>query len=242
MPGKETLSKSRKFLFDQNCFDDDYVEEPEFVEPPPPVFSEEELETARKDSYAQGKKDGLEEARVSREKFVSELIQKIQREFKTLFAAESERAALFETESVYLARAVFSRLFPLLNEKNGLAEVEAVIVNALENGRNIPEIIVEVNPDYVESVQQHIAKTAESLSAAGTCRIAANPALKAGDCHLVWQDGGAERSADAIADQIAQIFEQTLADRARLPDNGKESTIDTNTDTDTEKASSGDDI
>lgn len=220
MAEQDTLSKARKFLFDQNCFDDGYVEEPEFVEPPPPMFSEAELEATKQEFYARGKKDGLEEARVSREKFVADLMQKISRDFTTLFAAESARAAQYEAEAVYLARAVFARLFPALNERHGLAEVEQVIVKILENARGLPEVIIEVNPDYVESVQQRVAALADALSSTGTCRVAGNAALKAGDCRLRWQDGGGTRSAETIAAQIGHIFEQTLADRARLRDNG----------------------
>ena len=214
------LPKAKKFLFDQNCFDDDYVEEPEFVEPPPPTFSEAELDAARQEGYARGKRDGLEEARISREKFVGDLVQKISRDFSTLFAAESARAAQYEAEAVYLSRAVFARLFPGLNEIHGLDEVERIIVKTLENCRTLPEIIIEVNPDYVESVQEHITKTLESLSAIGSCRVTGNSLLKTGSCRMSWQDGGSSRSAESIAAQIGQIFEQALADRARLRDNG----------------------
>ena len=221
MAGRETLPKSHKFYFDKNCFDDDYVEEPEFVEPPPPTFSEAELATAKEESYARGKKDGLEEARLSREKFVADLTQKINKDFAALFAAESARAARYEAEAVYLARAVFARLFPALNERHGLAEAEAVIINTLESCRSLPEITIEVNPDYVDSIQENIGRALQSLSNAGICRVAGNPALKTGDCVLSWQDGGASRSAEAIAAQIGLIFEQTLADKARLRDNGE---------------------
>ncbi|HEY8192148.1 MAG TPA: flagellar protein FlbE [Alphaproteobacteria bacterium] len=220
MADHDAIPKAKKFFFDQHCFDDGYVEEPEFVEPAPPTFSEAELETARQESYARGKKDGLEEARISREKIVADLIKKISSEFTTLFAAESARNAQYEAESVYLARAAFSRMFPGLNEKHGLQEVERIIIQTLEHLRSLPEIVIEVHQDYVESVQAHIASTTESLSATGICRVAGNESLGKGDCRLVWQDGGGSRSADAIAAQIMQVFEQTLADRAPLRDNG----------------------
>jgi flagellar assembly protein FliH len=223
MADHDAIPKAKRFFFDQHCFDDGYVEEPEFVEPPPPTFSEAELEAARQEAYARGKRDALEEARISREKFVADLIQKISREFATLFAAESARNAQYEAESVYLARAAFSRMFPALNERHGLQEVESIIIRTLENVRNLPEIVIEVHPDYVESVQAHLAVTGQDLAAAGKCRVAGNESLDKGGCRLAWQDGGGSRSADAIAAQIMQVFEQTLADRAPLRDNGDRS-------------------
>lgn len=213
--------KAQKFMFDLHCFDDGYVEEPEIVVPPPPTFSEDELAAAKAEAYAQGKKDGLEEARLSREKFVADQLQKIAKDFAALFAAESVREALFESESVRLARTAFARIFPALNQRHGLEEVNRVVAAALENCRGLPEIVIEIHPDYVEDVRQHIAKAADPLSAGGICRIAGNDSLAAGDCRLSWQDGGCVRSAAAIYAKIDVIFDEALADRGTVRDNGE---------------------
>lgn len=219
MARQSKTPKGQKFMFDLHCFDDNHVEEPEIVIPPPPTFSEEELATARAEAYAQGKKDGLEEARIAREKFIADQLQKIAKDMATLFAAESERESMFESESVRLARAAFARIFPALNERHGLEEVNKVIAGTIEACRNLPEIVIEVCPDYVEAVQQHIAQAATPLSATGITRVAGNNALSAGDCRLSWLDGGCVRTSAAIYAKIDVIFDEALADRGTVRDN-----------------------
>ena len=101
MTQNDTLKKKpSKFLFDMHDFGDvEPIEKPEEIEPPPPVFSEKELETARKESYQSGKNDGLAEAANSREKFVSGLLETISKDFDALYKQEAARARIYEQEA-----------------------------------------------------------------------------------------------------------------------------------------------
>lgn len=223
MGKQDTLPKSapKKFLFDQHNFDEGYVPEPEI--PPPPVYSQEELDAAQKSSYDRGKKDGLAEAHASFEKRATDLLDKIMQNFKTLFAAEEQRARLYESESLYLARAIFSRLFPNLNERHGLEEVERVITDVLESHRTNPEIIIEVHPDFVESIRASVENAFKNLHGTGLCTITGNETLTPGACRLSWNDGGAVRDPQTLAEQISHILEDGLAEKPRLRDNGQDS-------------------
>jgi len=218
MPEHDTMAKPKKYFFDLNNFNDDFGPEPEV--PPPPVFSQEELDGAQKSSYDRGKRDGLAEAKASRDKQVADLVGRIAQNFSTLFAAEDARMSLYESETICLARAIFERLFPGLNERHGLAEVERVIMGVLESHRMRPEIVIEVAPDYVEPVRISINEALKGAHGNGSCAVEGNPALGPGDCRMRWNDGGAERGAARIAGQIAEVLEQTLADRRSLRDNG----------------------
>lgn len=218
MAEQDTLPKARRFFFDQNNFNDDFVPEPEI--PPPPVFSEQELEAARKEAYQQGKNDGLAEAAASREKKIADLLQKVTQNFSMLFAAEQERARQYEAEAVYLGRAIFNRLFPALNERYGLEEVQKAISLVLEKQRSREEIIIDVPSDYVDPIQKLVDRAAVAGAMAGVCRVREDKALRPGDCRLRWNDGGASRDPAALAAEIERIIEHILADRPRLRDNG----------------------
>lgn len=220
MAEQDALPKARRFFFDQNNFNDDFVPDPEV--PPPPVFSEQELEAARKESYRQGKDNGLAEAAASREKKVADLLQKVTQNFSTLFAAEQARAAQYEAEALYLARAIFSKLFPALNEKNGLEEVQQALSSILENQRSQAEIIIDVPPDYVEPIQRLLDQAALAGNVAGVCCVKEDKALRHGDCRMRWHDGGAGRDTAALAAEIERIIKHILADRPRLRDNESE--------------------
>lgn len=217
--------KARKFLFDRNNFDDDVEDEvvTEELPPPPPTYSEAELEAARKRGYEDGKRDGIAEATASRERFVSGILEAISKSFTALFDEEKNRNDLYENEAVHLARAIFRKLFPALNEKHGLDEVRTVIGHVLADSRDKPEIIVDVHPDYVADIESHISGIMQHWHGIGTCTVSGNPALGPGDCRMQWASGGAHRTAARLAGEIEKELDQVLADKAALHDN-KENT------------------
>lgn len=219
---------ARKFLFDLNDFGDKQPkEEEENLPPPPPTFSEEELARARAESYEEGKRAGHAEENARREKFVAGIVEKIGKNFETLFATEKARAAVFETEAVTLARHIFARTFPRFNAAFGLAEVEQTVRNVLESKKDVPEIVLEVHPDYEDDIRKYTDLIIQSLHLAGRCTVRGNAALGPGDCRMQWENGGAVRDAAGLAAQIEAELQQVLAAGPILRDNGAESDAET---------------
>lgn len=203
----------RKFMFDVNNFDPAPEDEA-------PTFTVEQLETAKREAYDRGRRDGLAEAQGLREKRVADLIDVIKNNFATLFTAEVKRSSQFEAETLFMCRAVFQRLFPGLNERHGLDEVFRAIVTVLEGQRTRPEIVIEVHPDYTDEIRTQMGRALKTLHE-GICTVAGNADLGPGDCRLRWEDGGATRSATTLCKQIGRIFDQGLADKALLRDNSE---------------------
>ncbi len=212
---------ARKFMFDVNDFDEkDKVEEPEQPPPPPPpTFSEAELEHARREALAHGRREATAEAESSRERRVADLLQTISREFSTLFAAEDLRNAQYEAESVRLTLATLQRLFPAMDQKYGLGEIQRVITEVLESQREQTEIKLEIHPDYVETIQEHVRRVLKQANIGGNCIVTGNQSLGPGDCRLSWQNGGALRESTALAEDIERHMQVILAERPRLRDN-----------------------
>ena len=214
--GHDTLTppRTKKFLFDANNFDaPDYGDEP-----PPPVYSQEELATARQDAYDQGKRDGIAEAHGSFEKQTADLLMAIRDHFSILFDEEDRRARTFEKEAVQLAHTIFARAFPALNERFGLDEVKTTIRSVLETVHEQPEIIVEVAPAYVDVIHKHV-ETLLRQGGGPRCTVRGNDNLGTGQCRMAWTNGHAMRNGIQLADQIRLQIEQVLADKANLTDN-----------------------
>ncbi len=220
-----------RFLFDQNNFDDDFEEEIIEEEPPPPTYSEEELAAARDAAYREGKKDGLAEAAASREKQIAELIAKITDHFKTLFAAEQLREQQYESEAVLLAQTIFQRLFPALNEREGLAEVQAVIASVLDTQKDAGKLVIEVHPEDTQPIEERLQGLVTALAAAGDITVQGNETLQSGDCTIRWDDGGAQRRIHDLAEEIHRQLEHMLADRPTLQDNREDQAVDADDDT-----------
>lgn len=212
--------KSKKFFFDVHNFDEENVEiEEEDIEPPPPSFSEEELETARKKAFEEGRQQGLNEAAQSREKHIAVLVESIKNTLPALLEKEDKRISLYEREALGLAHKIFAALFPALNESHGLDEVKKVIEDILKNQRQAPEIIIEVPSGYGEDIRHYISRINEQSASQGLCVVKESESLDAGNCRMSWKDGGAIRDIEAIKQKTEKHLQQILADSAAMTDN-----------------------
>lgn len=232
-----TDQQRKKFLFDVHNFDEPEVDGPE-EEPPPPVYSVEELASAKRDSYAQGRHDGNAEAQASFEKQIADTLAVIRDNFSILFDAEERRSRTFEKEAVQLAYTIFAKAFPALNEQYGLEDVKATIKNVLETVREQPEVIIEVPQAHVETIQKHV-DTLLRMDGGPRCIIRANDRLGAGECRMAWVNGSAARNAPGLSDQIRVKIEQVLAENAILPDNEQDQDLTLSADMTTNGDSNG---
>lgn len=213
--GQDTITRTKKFLFDANNFDSAEGDAPA------PVYTQEDLAAARQDAYHQGKKDGIQEAHGSFEKHTADLLAAIRDHFSILFDEEDRRARNFEKESAQLAYTIFARAFPALNEKYSLDEIRTMVTNVLETMREQPEIIVEVPANTVDAIQTHIDSVLRQQGGP-RCTVRANENLGAGQCRMAWTNGQAMRDGPHLAEQIRQQIEQGIADKAILADNKDE--------------------
>lgn len=205
----------RKFLFDTHIFDEPDVEEipAEPPPPPPPTFSEHQLEAARKAAFEQGRQQGLQEEKASREQKTSELIAVIIADTQTLFAAEIARGKLYEEEAVKLTQAVFGQLFPLYQAHQGFAELKAVLSDIIARQIDQAEVLIEVAPSQKQEVEAHIHSITRPGGKAAFS-VQGSESLAEGQCKLSWTHGGALYNAPAMAAEIRSLLEETLANNA----------------------------
>lgn len=224
MDDQDTLppKKAQKYFFDLYDFSPEAIQKALEAEraPPPPSFSEQELKAARDKAYAEGKKDGLDEATGQRGRYVAELTAKITENFSALFQEERHRFALYEEETIRLTSGIFRQIFPALNKTGGLDEVAHVIGTVLKNQQTCPEIIIEVQPGYVEDIRVKVDEILITMRNTGKCTVKANEALADGDCLLFWNEGGALRDHTHLTQEIEKHLQEILADKASVQDNG----------------------
>jgi|GEM_PF-2801114 len=207
-------AKEKPAFFNNNVFGDDYeIEEPEeIIEdiPPPPVFSEKELEAAKQLAFNQGKAEGKAESMASREQFATTLLQDITQSMHILIAAENQRETRFQQESVALSLQIFEQLFPYYKKTQGFEEIKAALLKILQEEDEVSQILIEVHPDYVSHINQFIKQCSSQLPRNCCYEVVGTTTFNDSQFKLSWKDGGAAHDIDSIALRIRDIIHSIL--------------------------------
>lgn len=230
----------KKFLFDSNRFDTPTEDEND--EPEAPVFSEEELEQAKKVAFETGRAQGLKEAEESREKHVAGLTDAIMLDLKSLFGDEQERKTTFEEETIRLTAQIFKTLYPTLDKENGLNEIKQIIKSILHTQHEQPSILIEVLSEYKTDIEQTVSHLKKQLHGSGEVEITGNDELGPSECRISWKDGGAIRDTQGLCTQILNTLQDGLAEPLIMDNNDKSDTGMEKAVDHTEQTDNGDDI
>ena len=213
------MNKTTKFYFDLNDFDapdvDEEIieEEIEEVEPPPPTFSEEELDVAKAVAHSAGKTEGINEERGRREQYIADTLKTIADNFSSLFAAETYREKQYEEEALRLALEIIDMIAPSLNNRLGQEALRSALKKILKDQSEQSEIIIEVHPDSASDISDMIDNIWKDKDSAPRYKVLADSSLEKGACSLTWQDGGMVRDPKKISDDIKQAIEALLVEQ-----------------------------
>jgi flagellar assembly protein FliH len=211
------MSNVKKFTFD---LDFDAPDEPEVKEPEVeeevepeivvPTFSEEELAEARTESFAAGKEEGRREAADATEQRLLESIEKASGHLTDIFTRQTEANAEIAREMITISTAIARKMFPDLNARNALGEVERVVQETLKAVTEEPRIQIMVNPEIREPLTERMAIMTQRAGFEGKVFVTPDPAMPLGDCRIEWSNGAAVRDAGELWEMIDKIIEHNL--------------------------------
>ena len=171
-------------------------------EPPAPTFSLEELQAASAQSYADGEQAGLAAARAAVEQQLAAALAHLPEQIATLLAAQRRSDDALAEQTVRVALTLARKLLPELARRHGLSEIEALIRRSLADMLEEPRIVVRVSDGLIEPIRDRLQPIADELGYPGALVLLVDPALGPADCRVEWADGGAERIADRLWQQI----------------------------------------
>ena len=204
----------QKFFFDHNIFDADGNIESELLEeeePPIPVFSEAELEAAKKAAFQNGHEQAMQEAKASRAQHLAGVLGALAKDMTSLFAQEDARERLYEREVVALVSQIYEKLFPHYAEKAGFGELTAALGNVLGNHSRQSLVLVRIHPDVSDGVEKFLQKL-QSQNPELRYTVQGDETLSAYSCSLSWEDGGALHNNEALAEEILGILKDGSKD------------------------------
>ncbi len=198
---------SEKFLFDTSFEAEDLGGDA--VRPvgkkPPPKFGEEDLERARAEGHASGKKIGIQETLQRIEQKISQTMKAVSTQLTGLSQAQIESHERQGREALEVALTVVRKIFPGLAERHGLAEVESVVCDCLERLRDEPRIVIRVADAVLDRVQTRIGELVARAGFEGKIVYLAQDGLNPGDVRVEWADGGAARDSERLWREIEKI-------------------------------------
>lgn len=204
-------NERRKFFFDSNNFDGPTQKTVEDnLPPPPPVFSVEEMDQARSVSFEEGRAQGIEESRVSREQYIASQLSVLAGQIRSLLLAEDMRKKRFEEDSLMLCHSVFTKAFPSLSARHSIDEILNIIRKVL-SVQEQDKIVIDVPAADVAEITDHLSLMMEQEK--GRFLICAADDLEPGSCRMKWEYGGAVRNQSALVAQIMEEIEELLAPR-----------------------------
>jgi flagellar assembly protein FliH len=175
--------------------------EPEVIEP---VFSADELATARETAWRDGREAGLKEAAAGEAAATHQAMTALAEQFAAECTAASGRA---EQSAEAIARLLLDSLaatFPALCARYGDAEVRAIVRTVLPGLAQEPAITVRAHPRTARAVTQETARFDPELAA--QIQVIECDAMPPGDVRIAWRSGSATRDAAALWQQVAAVL------------------------------------
>jgi flagellar assembly protein FliH len=211
------MAAIRKFLFDTdfaprlpappaNQAEEPAAPAPEA--PPPPVFSEEDVAIARNEGFAAGKREGIVEASAAVERQIAETLARIEGSLPDVFAAQQKAAESLQHDGMTVIRALARKTLPSLAKDNGLGEIEHLAGVVLDRLRTEPRVVFKVNDGLTGALQEKLSALAGTKGYAGSVAVLGDAGIAPGDCRIEWSQGGAERQAAAILDEMDRIIQR----------------------------------
>ncbi|MGJ3258706.1 MAG: FliH/SctL family protein [Rhodospirillales bacterium] len=208
----------RKFTFD---LDFDAPEEPEKPEPEVeedepeeeiPTFSEEEVEQARSEGFDAGKEEGRREAADATEQKLLETVEAACGKLGEIYNTQTEANREIGREMISVATAIAKKMFPDLNARNALGEVERVVQETLKAVTEEPRIQIMVNPELREPLTERLGTMTHRAGFEGKVFVNPDPAMQLGDCRIEWSNGAAVRDVEEMWQMIDKIINENLHD------------------------------
>lgn len=210
-----------KFLFDTS-FDVEDAPAPAAAEavtaapppppaPPEPSFDAADLAAARQEGHAEGFAAGEATALASVDKAAADTLAVLGRSLAT-FAGEladdhAARARLMLETSL----AALRRLMPELARRGGLGEIEGLLQQTLAELRDESRIVVRLNDQMLDGLRGRLDAVAQQAGFEGRLVLLADEEIAPGDCRIEWADGGVERLAKRVWDDIEAAVGRALA-------------------------------
>lgn len=181
--------------------------------PPAPTYSEEDLAMARDEAFAQGREAGLKEMSESLERETRDTLVAVENALRELMWSQSAIETRSSEDAVKVALTAIRRLFPMLVQRDPLAEIENLVGQAMNLVQGEAVLNIYVNDRLLEPVSERIRPIAAAAGFQDRIKMHPLASLAPGDGRVEWGNGGISRDAAAIEKTIEDMITRSLPAR-----------------------------
>ena len=131
--------------------------------------------------------------------------------FSDLFKAKETADAAILDSAISVAVGIARKIFPALNDKNALGEVERMVVETLEHLIEEPFVTLYLNSGLVAPFEERLEALKTEAGFKGEVKVTAGEDIAPGDCRIEWSGGGAKRDSAELWQKIDEIVERNLS-------------------------------
>lgn len=211
------MAPATKFTFDLDFDAPDEALQPEMVEEVEVeeeevvlTFSEEELAHARDEGFKAGKEEGRKEFAEATEQRILETVDSVSENLTNIFSEQAQANQDIAKEMIQISTAIAKKMFPDLNSRNALGEVERVVQDTLKAITDEPRVQIMVHPDLREPLTERLSAMTQRAGFDGKVYVNPDTTVNLGDCRVEWSHGAAVRDSETIMEQIDAIIARNL--------------------------------
>jgi flagellar assembly protein FliH len=113
---------------------------------------------------------------------------------------------ILRDDAARLALTMARKIAPAALAALPAGDIEIALRQAMHQAIGEPRVTLRAAPAVTEVLEPRLADIALEEGYEGRVMIAADPAMKAGDCRIEWRGGGAERSEQAIEEALSALI------------------------------------
>lgn len=201
---------TQKFLFNRS-FDSLSAEAEAAKAPPPPTFSEAEMQAARTEAEQRGFSAGQQAAQEQQQAHILALITRLTAAIEGLVQNASTLHTAQQTDISDIALTIARKLLPDFMAEQALGHISALLSQVCREMTQEPRLVVRVPDGLLDPLQQQIASITQASAYAGKVVLLADAALPPTDCKIEWADGGIEFSSASLWQKIDEAVRQAKA-------------------------------
>lgn len=187
-------------------------------EPPPPTFTEEQLQAAQATAWQEGHQAGLDDARKTNEAQTLALLENLGAQISGMHVHQDLANERIAAELSGFALEICRRILPSFVDSQGGEELRVLLGECLEKIAPASRILITVSPDALGLLEPQIEALAARSGFEGRMKLVSDPALGPTDIVATWDGGSMQRIEKDIWEKIEAIVARTTPAAAQQPD------------------------